>query len=284
MEEVNRTLSRTNTIPREKLCKTAVNKTGIPGYEYCINPYTGCLHACRYCYASFMCRFSGHREKWGDFLDVKINLPEILMKQLNRRNPPKGKVLLGSVTDVYQPDEAQYKITRSILEILVEYRLMEVHILTKSSLVQRDISLLHRLPGSKVGFTITTMDQNITRIIEPGASPPDLRLAAAQKLIKEGIQVWVFIAPLLPGLSDTEKALTKLLENIHHAGIREILVDNLNPYPVVIHNLKITYRRYFPWAMSSLDEYLQHPMIYQDKIKDRFYRISGQIGCRPYFV
>jgi len=83
--------------------KTALTKTGIQGFDYCLNPYVGCGHACRYCYASFMKRFTGHIEPWGDFVDVKINAPQVLRKQLQRAKP--GSVLISTVTDPYQPLE-----------------------------------------------------------------------------------------------------------------------------------------------------------------------------------
>lgn len=271
-------------VPREILCKSALNKTGIPGYEYCINPYVGCTHSCIYCYASFMCRFTGHQEKWGEFLDIKVNFPDVLAKKLNGRVRPEGKVLLGSVTDAYQPVEARYKITRASLEILAGYQLLDVHILTKSALVQRDLPILRQLRACEVGFTITTMERNIARVIEPGASPPHLRLAAARQLIKAGIPVWVFIAPLLPGLSDTEEALTSLLLTLHEAGIKEILLDYLNPYSVVVHRLKGVYRQYFPKALPKLEEYLHYPVIYKDKIEGRLNQICRFVGCQANFV
>ena len=108
---------------RDVFCKSALNRTGIPGYDYCMNPYGGCTHACRYCYAPYICRFTGHAEKWGEFLDVKVNFPAVLEKQLSRRRTqPKGRILLGTVLDAYQPAEARYEITRSgwIASILMQ--------------------------------------------------------------------------------------------------------------------------------------------------------------------
>ncbi|HWQ89097.1 MAG TPA: radical SAM protein [Desulfitobacteriaceae bacterium] len=272
-------------VPREIKCKSALNKTGIPGYEYCLNPYVGCAHGCIYCYASFMSRFTGHQEKWGEFLDVKVNFPDILAKQLSsRRKRAEGRVLLGTVTDAYQPVEARYKITRSSLKVLADYQLLEVHILTKSALVQRDISILRQLRACEVGFTVTTTDRKIARLFEPYASPPQLRLAAARQLIKAGIPVWVFIAPLLPGLSDTEEALIRLLRALHETGIKEILLDYLNPYPAVVHRLKNAYRHYFPQALLELEEYLLQPGIYQEKIAVRLHQVSGLVGCQYNFI
>jgi DNA repair photolyase len=258
--------------PREKICKTALTKTGIPGYDYCLNPYVGCTHACVYCYASFMCRFTGHTEKWGEFLDVKINFPDVLARQLGgRRAKPHGKVLFGTVTDAYQPAEARYGITRASLEVLADYRLLEVGILTKSDLVQRDIPLLRRLPACEVGFTVTAIDQNIAGVFEPGAAPPHLRLAAAGRLLEAGIPVWAFVAPLLPGLTDTHESLAALFHALREAGVREILLDSLNPYPAVVNRLKEIYRRHFPAALPGLEEYLRHPGRYRDELRGRMH-------------
>jgi len=259
---------------REVECKTALNKTGIPGYQYCMNPYIGCTHACIYCYASFMCRFTGHSEPWGEFLDVKVNFPAVLAKQLSRRTRPQGKVVIGTVTDAYQLAETRYGLTRASLEILAEYKQLEVHVLTKSALVQRDLEILQHIPEVKVGFTITTMDSRVARVVEPGASAPSLRLAAARKLKEAGIPVWVFIAPLLPGLTDTEPALFKLWTSLRAAGIEEIMVDYLNPYPAVIHRVRSTYRNYFPEALPVLEEYLRHPAAYQEQTDRRIQMIS----------
>ncbi|WP_407313395.1 SPL family radical SAM protein [Desulfosporosinus sp. SB140] len=272
-------------IPQEKLCKSALNKTGIPGFDYCMNPYVGCVHGCTYCYASFMCRFTGHQEAWGEFLDVKVNFPAVLAKQLSgRRARPEGKVLLGSVTDAYQPIEAHYEITRSSLKVLADYQMLDVNILTKSALVHRDIPILRQMRACEVGFTITSLDLKTAQLFEPGASPPLERVDAARQLIKAGIPVWVFIAPLLPGLSDHEEALTKLLHIFREEGITEILVDFLNPYPAVVHRLKSAYRQFFPKNMPELEEYLHNPEAYRDKIKGQFQQISGFMGCHPNFI
>ncbi|MBI5181776.1 MAG: radical SAM protein, partial [Nitrospirae bacterium] len=92
-------------IIKEIKVKSLLSKSGIPGADYCINPYVGCFHCCRYCYATFMKRFTGHAEPWGSFVDVKINAPEVLEKQLKRAE--KGNVIISSVTDAYQPKEAR---------------------------------------------------------------------------------------------------------------------------------------------------------------------------------
>ncbi|MFA0887604.1 MAG: radical SAM protein [Synergistales bacterium] len=260
---------------REIQCKSALNRTGIPGYDYCLNPYVGCTHGCVYCYASFMSRFTDHTEKWGEFLDIKVNFAAVLARQLaSGRKKPAGKVLVGTVTDAYQPAEADYGLTRSSLESLADYQLLDVHLLTKSALVRRDIAILRRLRSCEVGFTITTMDRKAAEILEPGASPPDLRLAAARDLLSAGIPVWVFIAPLLPGLTDSEQSLASLYGSLREAGIREARVDHLNPYPAVVHRLESVYRRHFPWALPVLRESFQRPKEYRERIDARILRLE----------
>ena len=261
---------------RETTCGSALNTTGIPGYDYCMNPYTGCTHACLYCYASFMCRFANHSEPWGEFLDVKTNFPEVLAKQLGgRRKRPEGRVLIGTVTDAYQPAEARFRLTASSLELLAEYQLLDVHILTKSDLVRRDAGILRRIPECEVGFTITTMDRSLSDVLEPGASPPENRLAAAAELLGAGVSVWVFIAPLLPGLTDTEASLSTLHRSLRAAGIRTIHIDPLNPYPGVVRRLKDVYRRCFPGAAADLEDYLRHRESYRRNVADRLRRIGA---------
>ncbi|NLU49376.1 MAG: radical SAM protein [Syntrophomonadaceae bacterium] len=249
-----------------------------------MNPYAGCTHRCAYCYASFMCRFTGHQESWGQFLDVKVNFPAMLEKQLSGRSRREGRLIVGTVTDAYQPAEAHYGITRSCLEILSHHPALEVHILTKSALVVRDLAILRQLRACEVGFTVTTLEQKTAQLIEPGASLPRQRLVAARQLMQAGIPVWVFIAPLLPGLSDTEESLVNLLSTLNDMGIKEILLDSLNPYPAVVQRLRNIYRQYFSSALPYLEDYLRHPDVYQDIVIDRLQQINEQTGCQAHFI
>ena len=163
-------------------CKSVLTKSNLPKVDYCINPYVGCMHSCVYCYARFMRRFTGHAEPWGHFLDIKVNAPEVLAKEL-ARNPRKGTVLLGSVTDAYQPVERKYRLTRAILEILLKHN-FPVSILTKSDLVVRDIDLFRQFSECEVGLTITSMDENVARNFEPHASSPKRGLRRLRHCIK----------------------------------------------------------------------------------------------------
>ena len=202
--------------------KSILQKTGISGFGYVINPYTGCTHGCVYCYARFMKRFTGHTERWGDFLDAKINAPEVLKRQLERkRGVIKGGVFLSSVTDLYQPAESIFKLTRGILEVLLEYQ-VPVSILTKSDLVLRDMDLLQQFDECTVGLSLMTIDEGIARCFEPRAPSPARRLQALTKLKENNIATYAFISPYLPHLSHIEQLMEALDGLIDEAGIEAL--------------------------------------------------------------
>jgi len=184
-----------NLTIKEKRARSILSKSGIPGIDYCINPYTGCSHGCKYCYATFMKRFTGHGEAWGSFVDIKINAPDILRRQM--KNAPRGNVMISSVTDPYQPLENQFKITRRCLEVLLAYP-FPVRILTKSFLVLRDLDLIKRFKEAEVGITITTDDDKIRQIFEPNAPAIETRIHALKELSENGVETYAFIGPLLP--------------------------------------------------------------------------------------
>lgn len=197
---------------------------------YCINPYVGCAHACAYCYATFMKRFTGHMERWGSFVDIKINAPEILRRQLRRAQ--KGTVMLSSVTDPYQPVEGKYKLTRRCLEALEQFQ-FPVTILTKSPLVTRDIDIISKIKDAEVGLTITTDDDKMRKIFEPGAPSVRARIEALKKLHMSGITTYVFIGPVLP-------MNPELLAEQIKPYVKSILIDRMN----YTHKTLILYKKY----------------------------------------
>ncbi len=203
---------------KERTARTVLSKSGIEGVDYCLNPYIGCFHGCSYCYATFMKRFSGHTEAWGSFVDVKINAPEVLRKQLKRAK--KGNVMISSVTDAYQPVESRYKITRQCLEVLLEYQ-YPVSILTKAPLVMRDIDLLKRFNDIEVGITVTTDDDRIRRLFAPQAPPISVRIRTLKKLQESGITTYAFIGPVLP--MEPERLAEKI-----GPYVDRVLIDRMN--------------------------------------------------------
>lgn len=202
-------------------CKSVLIKSNLPEVDYCVNPYVGCFHSCVYCYARFMKRFTGHKERWGEFIDVKVNAPEILEKELSRK-PQKGVVLLGSVTDAYQAVERKYGITRAVLKILLKYD-FPISILTKSNLVTRDIDLLKRFSDCDVGFTITTLNRQVAKDFEPRSSSPQQRIKALKMLHDVGIKTYGFIGPILPNFTNIQRILAILKEKVDF-----VMAESLN--------------------------------------------------------
>lgn len=176
--------------------KDYLSKSNLPASDFVINPYVGCPHACRYCYACFMKRFTGHSEQWGSFVDIKH-----CNKPISRASLSGKSVFLSSVTDCYNKFEEKYGITRSILSQLVEVD-CSVSISTKSSLIVRDIDLLKKL-GNRltVSFSVNTTDESFRRDMDHASSIAD-RLAAMRTLHENGIYTVLFMSPIFPGITD----------------------------------------------------------------------------------
>ena len=212
---------------REIEAKSIITKTDIPVCDYAVNPYVGCTHGCKYCYASFMKRFTNHPEPWGTFLDVKY-WPEI-------RKPEKyaGKELFfGTVTNPYNPQEEQYRRTRALLEQL-RGSSAKITIQTKSDLVLRDMDLLCTFPGLRVGFSINTLDEGFRADMDNAVSI-ERRLAAMKKLHEAGIRTTCFISPIFPGLTDVPAIIDQVkgrcqlvwLENLNLRGsYKAVILD-----------------------------------------------------------
>ena len=230
----------TNPIVRETVCKTILNRSGLSNYS--LNCYTGCTHACVYCYARFMQRFHPHDEPWGAFVDVKVNAVEVLKRQLRRAEP--GTVFVSSACDGWQPVEAEWRLTRRCCELLLE-RGFQVHVLTKSALVLRDLDVFTGSPAS-IGITLTTLDERLRELWEPGAVSVPERLAIIKAARDAGLQTSVMFGPLLPFLSDSQAAIDALLEQAAGLGVDRIWVDALNPRPRVWPAIADLLRAKFP--------------------------------------
>jgi len=200
---------------KEIQAKNILSKSKV--YDWTINPYVGCQHGCIYCYAKFMKRFSGHKENWGEFVDVKINAPELLSQEIKEKK--KGRVWISGVCDPYQPLEKKYELTKKCLEILQKNN-WPVVIQTKSPLVLRDLELLKKFQEIEVGFTITTDDEEIRKIFELRTVPINERIETLDKLHQEGIKTFVMIAPLLP---KAESLVPKLKGKVDY-----VIIDKMN--------------------------------------------------------
>ena len=196
--------------------KSVLTKSNLPVSDYSVNPYIGCTHACKYCYACFMKRFTNHPENWGEFLDVKY-WPEI-------KNPGKyaGKELFfGSATDPYNPQEETYKRTRTLLEQLKGSGI-KLSIQTKSDLVLRDMDLIKTFKDARVGFSINTLDEAFKDDMDQAVSI-ERRLAAMKTLHEEGIRTTCFISPIFPGITDVEAIIERVKDQC-----QLVWLENLN--------------------------------------------------------
>lgn len=239
---------------REIRAKRLLTPSGIGDAEYCVNPYVGCSHACRYCYATFICKFTGHTEPWGTFVDVRVNAPELLVKELKRKKV--GRVMVSSVTDPYQSMEAHYLLTRRCLEALAEAG-WSVRVLTKSSLVRRDMDIFKHFRDLEVGLTITTDDDSVRRLMEPHASPIEERLRVLEDLTSAGIKTYAFVGPILPM---DPHALARLLRG----KTSEVVFDRMN-YP---WKIRWIYSR-FGWTHTLTDDYVAF-------VRRAFYDVLGK--------
>ena len=204
---------------REVPAKSILTKSNLPVSAYSANPYVGCSHSCKYCYASFMKRFTNHPEEWGSFVDVKT-WPTL-------KHPEKYsglEVFLSSVTDPYQPIEAEYCRTRRLLEELRGHN-VRLSIATKSDLVLRDIDLIRTFPGARVSWSINTLDESFRAEMDRAVSI-ERRFAAMKEFHDAGIRTTCFISPIFPGITDVPaiieraKSICNLvwLENLNLRG------------------------------------------------------------------
>jgi len=169
----------------------------IDAFDYTLNPYSGCTFGCSYCYAAAFVRDQERRERWGQWVRVKENALELLRKQ--RRKPLDGvAIYLSSVTDPYQPIERKLGLTRAILEELVTYHRVRLVVQTRSPLVTRDLDLLGRFEAVRVNMTVTTDDEAVRKVFEPGCASIERRLQAIAQVQQAGIATCITLTPLLP--------------------------------------------------------------------------------------
>ena len=218
---------------KEIKAKGILTKCGIPGIDWVVNPYIGCRFGCKYCYASFMGRFVGKKiADWGEYVYPKINAPELLAKEIERKLPDKGRgkeVFFSSVTDPYQGLEAKYQLTRRCLEVLADWGFAgTLSVLTKSNLVTRDIDILKRFQQAVVGLTVTSADDGISRYFEKYAPPASERFEALRKLNQAGLRTYAFIGPLLPHFVADEAGLEEVFQKLVEAGTKDVYVEHLN--------------------------------------------------------
>jgi len=262
---------------KEIKVKSIIVKTNLPEGDFVINPYTGCMHGCKYCYARFMKRFTGHKEEWGEFCDVKINAPDLIATD---KNEYKDKMItIGSVTDAYQPIEIKYKLTRKILEKLIPLQ-PHIDIITKSDLVLRDVDLLKQFEDCIVAISFAFLDDNIRKELEPLASSVDRKINALRELHKTGIKTAVFISPMFPELTDWQEIINKT-----KGFVDEYWFENLNLYPSVRPNIFDFLKKLKPKLVEKYEKIYSGTSSYWDEEekKIREFCNKNKIKYKIYF-
>src|SRR3954453_23741820 len=218
------------TLPSKSLLNRCVSKRAMP-FQWTINPYRGCEFGCRYCYARYTHEFMEMRDgmEFEQKIYVKQHAAELLRREL-RRVKPNESIALGTATDPYQPAERCYEVTRGILEEFARHRGYELGIVTKSNLVTRDLELLRQVAQANklsVHITITTLDTNLARILEPRAPRPDLRLDAVRTLAQAGLRVGISCSPVVPGITDAPADLESLIRAAAESGADYVFANPL---------------------------------------------------------
>ena len=213
----------------------ALSKSSLPDLDYALNPYIGCFHACSYCYArGYVGRYVDAGRSWGEIVYIKENLVDVLKVEVKRFRA--GVVGVSTITDPYQPIEAELGIVREAIKVLLNSG-FSVSIQTKSDLVLRDIDILKRFIGRvDVGFTITSLNDDLIRYVEPRAPLPSLRVKALRRLSSEGIETWIFYGPVIPYINDSDDDVNGILELAKETGSK-VLIDKLHVKPWIINSL-----------------------------------------------
>lgn len=268
--------------------------------DYSVNPYSGCSFNCIYCYI----RGSKYGENMAKTLSIKINAPELLEKQLSRRAKKEeyGIIALSSSTEPYMPIEEKLKLTGKLLEIILKYK-FPVEIATKSKLVLRDFDILKEIDkkailpadlkpelkhGVIISFSISTLDEKLAKILEPGAPKPIERLETMKRCKEEGFFTGVCFIPVLPFLSDSEEQLDKTIRTVKQHGADFIFVGSLTLFGKDPVDCKILYykflEKYYPELVSKYKSlyriFFAPSKEYQKELEEKSKRLCEKYGIK----
>ncbi|MCZ8511967.1 radical SAM protein [Paenibacillus filicis] len=285
--------SRMTYAPME--VKSVLNPVKAPSmpFEWSINPYRGCQHGCSFCYARSTHAFLGMDtdDTFQHHILYKENARERLSAQLarmkkNQRTKSIRQIAIGTATDPYQPLEAKARLTRECLEVLAEYE-VSVSITTRSPLILRDADLLRTMKGSSVNISLNTLDRTVWRQFEPATPSPAKRLEAIRKLSDAGIPVTVFMAPILPRLTDSEGQIESVVKAAAQGGAERIMgsVLRLNSSAVKSWFFQ-TLSNHYPHLTSSYAGMYSSgayaPGAYRTSIRERLHRLVEAYGLPSY--
>ena len=257
-------------------------------FAWTINPYRGCEFACKYCYARYTHEFMEMRDgvEFEQKIFVKQHAADLLRQEL-RHVKPGEEIAIGTATDPYQPAEKRFEVTRAILEEFASGKGFEIGIVTKSNLILRDTDLLKQVARNNklfVNLTITTLNVDLARMLEPRAPRPDLRLEAMRKLNEAGVDAGVICAPVLPGINDSPRDLEALVRAVAQAGGKYIFANSLFLKPCSAAIFMPFLEREFPELVESYRQRYNDraflPASYRKRLSQLMARLRQKYGIR----
>jgi DNA repair photolyase len=272
------------TLPVKSLLNRCTG-TRMP-FVWTINPFRGCEFACKYCYARYTHEFMEMRDgtEFEQKIYAKQHAADLLRQEL-RKVKPGEDIALGTATDPYQPIEKKLEITRAILQEIARHSGLEVGIVSKSAMVARDIDVLREIGVHNrisVSITVTTVDTELARILEPRAPRPDLRLQCLRKLREAGIRAGVICAPVLPGITDAPKQLEAVVRAAAAAKASHIYANPLFLKPCSAAVFLPFLKEHFPNLIPEYERRFQDkaflPAAYRKRISELFAKLRAKYG------
>jgi DNA repair photolyase len=248
---------------REEECRSALNRVkGMP-FGWSLNPYSGCVHRCTFCYVRAFERRADRPsdDRYGRSIRVKVNVADVLARELARPGWNRETVAIGAATDPYQPAEGRYRLTRSCLEVLAAAR-NPFSIVTRGPMIVRDVDVLQAAAARAavhVSFSVPTLDREIWRRTEPGTAPPRQRLRALQRLVEAGIDAGVGMAPILPGISDDPAQLAEVVRAAREAGATGLWCNVLYLRPGTREHFLESLARHWPALLPRYERIYRTP-------------------------
>jgi DNA repair photolyase len=273
----------------EDICKTALNRvpaeSRVP-FRWTINPYRGCTHSCHYCFARAFHTYLdlGIGDDFSSKIVVKTNVVDVLRRELASPRWDGEAVAMGTATDPYQHCEGRYRLTRGVVETLAHFA-NPLSMLTKSTMIVRDLDVyrrLHEVAPVSVAMSVGTLDEDVRRVVEPGTPPGRKRLEILGRFSEAGIRTGVLVAPILPGLTDTEEHLDTVLEACAEAGVDYAIPILLHVRASIREHFMPWVKRTYPWLYPRYAELYGSrayaPRAYQQEMSERFARLRLRHG------
>ncbi len=268
----------------EQPARTALTKVANMPFRWSLNPYTGCVHRCTFCYVrGFELRAGRPSDgRYGTNVRVKVGIVEQLRRELARRTTQEG-VAIGTATDPYQPAEGRYQLTRGCIREFARAR-TPINIITRGPMVVRDVDVLQdaaRHADVEVHVSVPTVDRELWRATEPGTAPPHQRFRAMRTLVDAGIKCGVALAPLLPELSDRPESIRAVLEQARDAGACHAWMNVLNLRPGVREHFLGELAKDYPEQVERYVELYRRPYLdreYVDAVRATKRDIDRELG------